>query len=219
MAGATGTGRTGHRGPRAFRMASGPAFSAEPLRTRPAASEQPSSSPSQTRPQISAGSILAGRSSPAQLAVLAPLVVSEFGASGHAVLATGVAKTSWGSRLEIWRFVSGLVENKPLFGWGLDSSRVFPGLIPLHPHNAAVQIWFELGAVGAGVAAIFFVWMFSQVELIRRRDPALAGAAAATICAYLAIGGLGALVIMALDATRLQRVVTARDAFSRLLPL
>ncbi len=166
--------------------------------------------------------------------VLAPLVVSEFGASGHAVLATGVAKTSWGSRLEIWRFVSGLVENKPLFGWGLDSSRVFPGLIPLHPHNAAVQIWFELGAVGAGVAAIFFVWMISQVELIRRRDPALAGAAAATMCAYLAIGGLsfgvwqewwlalgalGALVIMALDATRLQRAVTARDAFSMLLPL
>jgi exopolysaccharide production protein ExoQ len=78
-------------------------------------------------------------------------------------------------RLMIWNFVGGRIQERPWFGYGLDSSRRMPGgqdpiqirrcdvppgghfaidnqLLPLHPHNAALQIWLELGALGALLA-------------------------------------------------------------------
>lgn len=90
-------------------------------------------------------------------------------------------------RIAIWHFVSEHIQAAPLLGWGLDAARAFPGgdallpvdylgaevqalpawtalidrgtaeLIPLHPHNNAMQIWLELGALGAmAYAAVFF---------------------------------------------------------------
>jgi O-antigen ligase len=77
-------------------------------------------------------------------------------------------------RLEIWSFVGGKIAEKPMFGWGLDSSRAIPGgsapipgapsgqqWLPLHPHNAALQLWLELGAPGA----ILFAWLVAWVWL------------------------------------------------------
>ena len=76
-------------------------------------------------------------------------------------------------RLEIWSFVGGKIAQKPVFGWGLDSSRVIPGgnaiipgapsgqqWLPLHPHNAALQLWLELGAPGALLFALFVAWVW-----------------------------------------------------------
>ena len=52
---------------------------------------------------------------------------------------------------------------RPVFGWGLNTSRVIPGggvkldasesALPLHPHNGVLQLWLELGAVGALLGA------------------------------------------------------------------
>lgn len=66
-------------------------------------------------------------------------------------------------RLYIWEFVGNHVFEKPLGGWGLDASRSLAGgnspapvgdaLLPLHPHNAAIQIWLELGLPGALIFA------------------------------------------------------------------
>ena len=73
-------------------------------------------------------------------------------------------------RLVIWQFASNLAMEKPITGHGIRTSRVLsknpnqvPFLyrdngklltgntkeIPLHPHNGLIQIWLELGAVGA----------------------------------------------------------------------
>lgn len=59
---------------------------------------------------------------------------------------------------EIWRFAADRAAERPFLGWGLDSSRALPGghrllaenaeLLPLHPHNAVLQIWLELGVPG-----------------------------------------------------------------------
>jgi exopolysaccharide production protein ExoQ len=67
-------------------------------------------------------------------------------------------------RLYIWKFVAERVWERPLFGWGFDASGQIPGgdaLTPIgvpsisaHPHNAALQIWLELGAVGAALSAL-----------------------------------------------------------------
>ena len=101
-----------------------------------------------------------------------------------------IAKASWGARLQIWRFTAGLIHQNPIRGWGLDTSRVFTTEIPLHPHNAALQLWLELGAPGAAFGALIFAWIFAAVETLRARDPALGAAAAGVTSAYLVIGGL-----------------------------
>jgi len=134
--------------------------------------------------------VIAGMAVTTSYFLLAPLAFVGHGAAGLAASAPGVAKASWGARLDIWRFTAGLIEQRPFLGWGLDASRSFPGLIPLHPHDAALQIWLELGAVGAGLAATFFAWMFVRIELVRLRDSPLAAAAAGSLCGYLVIGAL-----------------------------
>ena len=68
-------------------------------------------------------------------------------------------KLSAGHRLLIWSFAGDRIAEQPLAGWGLDSSRAIPGgedlirageiWLPLHPHNAPLQLWLELGVPGA----------------------------------------------------------------------
>ena len=84
-----------------------------------------------------------------------------------------VKLSAW-HRLEIWSFVGGKIVQKPAFGWGLASSRAIPGgsdvipdapsgqqWLPLHPHNAALQVWLELGGVGVLIFALLVarVWL------------------------------------------------------------
>jgi O-antigen ligase len=102
-------------------------------------------------------------------------------------------------RVHIWNFVSKWALERPLTGWGFDSSSDFgnrgvepvapyTSVIPLHPHNAALQIWLELGVVGvlltlAGVARV--------VQSIHARGPEAAkwlGAAAMATCVIADIG-------------------------------
>ena len=72
----------------------------------------------------------------------------------------GTLPFSFLHRIEIWHYASNLVFERPLLGWGLDSSRSiaekvvlerggyeFP-VLPIHPHNAFLQVWLELGLVG-----------------------------------------------------------------------
>ncbi|MBR9972786.1 O-antigen ligase family protein [Magnetospirillum sulfuroxidans] len=85
-------------------------------------------------------------------------------------------------RLTIWRFSAHKTLEKPFFGWALDASRVIPGAddevfydiivngnqrasiseaqLPLHPHSAPIQIWLELGLLGAILAAAFMGRVF-----------------------------------------------------------
>ena len=82
-------------------------------------------------------------------------------------------------RLSIWEFTARKSKERPVLGWGLNSSRILPGggekaiiydervgngqqnqlhnesNLPLHPHNQALQIWLELGGVAAVIIAIF----------------------------------------------------------------
>ncbi len=107
----------------------------------------------------------------------------------HAV-AAGIAKQSWAVRLDIWRFASGEIMQNPLRGWGLDASRSWPNNIPLHPHDAALQLWLELGVAGAALAALFWAWLFVRIGAMVEVDRNMAAAAAAAATAYLTIGAL-----------------------------
>ncbi len=92
---------------------------------------------------------------------------------------------SWTHRLAIWRDVSGQVWEAPWFGHGLGASRdlgeiVFAGqrfYPPMHPHSASLQLWYETGAVGAGLAALTLV--LGSLALARALADKRAAAAAA----------------------------------------
>ena len=99
-------------------------------------------------------------------------------------------RASWSQRLDIWSFSAARVGEHPLVGWGLDASRTFGSAILLHTHNAALQVWLELGLVGALLMAGLWLGLWRAVEDYARRDRTLAAAAAATATAYLTIGGL-----------------------------
>ncbi len=99
-------------------------------------------------------------------------------------------KISAGHRLLIWSFAGDRIAERPLTGWGLDASRAIPGgddpirpgetWMPLHPHNAALQVWLELGAPGAILFALLvaFVWdALARVEW----PPLFAAAAGASL--------------------------------------
>ena len=90
-------------------------------------------------------------------------------------------------RLVIWDFTVARIAEKPLTGWGLEASRAMPGgraqpdtatldrlnitnpaqrsflasphveVMPLHPHNGALQIWLELGGIGALLGAVLML--------------------------------------------------------------
>src|SRR5207244_777034 len=84
-------------------------------------------------------------------------------------------RTSALHRLIIWRFATDHIAERPVLGWGMDASRELPGgktsvrdyldlppsivlegsVMPLHPHDAILQWWVELGIIGAVLGVAF----------------------------------------------------------------
>mgnify|MGYP003672969320 FL=1 len=95
---------------------------------------------------------------------------------------------SWVWRLEIWTYVSELIKDKPLFGYGLDASRPLNSemelggyqieRLPMHPHNASLQIWLETGLIGAVLLTCMLVFLGGRIASAPRltRDQAIATA-------------------------------------------
>ena len=111
-------------------------------------------------------------------------------------------------RIEIYRYVAHKTADRPLFGYGFSASRFMgkeapdfhiadeksagtpsTSLIPLHTHNLALQVWLELGAVGAGLLAFMLVSIGQYLTRHPRNNLTLAmyGAASATILTFSAI--------------------------------
>lgn len=124
--------------------------------------------------------------------------LSDYAAIEHAI------PLSWAMRMGYWSHAVDWIGERPLRGWGLDASRMFAPGIQLHPHDGALQIWLELGALGAVAAAAF--WIVILARLSRPRPDVVAAATGASVSVYLLFGainfgvwqewwlGLGALV-------------------------
>lgn len=101
-------------------------------------------------------------------------------------------------RGEIWQETAVFVWDKPFFGWGIEASHVLPhlpeaaGLTQIqkdllnwgHTHNAPLQLWLELGAVGALLAAFALVGGMRALERLPRN---LLPAASSTSAAAYAV--------------------------------
>lgn len=95
---------------------------------------------------------------------------------------------SWAMRTGYWNRAVDWTAEHPLRGWGLDASRAFSPGIQLHPHNGPLQVWLELGAVGALIAAAF--WWLALSGMARPKANVPAAAAVATAAVYLLFGGV-----------------------------
>lgn len=118
----------------------------------------------------------------------APSVVSGLQASGLYARLEAAAPLSWSMRMGYWRHAVAWIGDHPIRGWGLDASRMFSPGIQLHPHDSALQVWLELGAVGAVLVAAF--WVVVLLGLRRHRPDAGAAAQAATATVYLVFGAV-----------------------------
>jgi O-antigen ligase len=98
---------------------------------------------------------------------------------------------SWAERLRIWSFVADQFVQHPLRGAGLDASRTFPGIVPLHPHNGPLQLWYELGALGALLGTGFWVWLWLRIAARAEGDRLFAAVASATAAVYIVISAVG----------------------------
>ncbi|MET0273552.1 MAG: O-antigen ligase family protein [Phenylobacterium sp.] len=95
---------------------------------------------------------------------------------------------SWAMRMSYWSHAVDWIIDHPLRGWGLDASRAFGPGIQLHPHNGALQVWLELGVLGAAAATAF--WWFSLRRLVRAAPELMAAGACASAAVYLLFGAL-----------------------------
>ncbi len=98
--------------------------------------------------------------------LIMPLIAISLPAPEVLIRDRPVAKVSALHRLVIWQFTGQRILERPLLGWGMETSRDLPGAnnsyaieatpgappmvaLSLHPHNGALQIWVELGVFGA----------------------------------------------------------------------
>jgi O-antigen ligase len=131
-------------------------------------------------------------------------------------------------RMMIWDFTGARIAERPMLGWGMEASRTIPGgrdaptpdllarlraddaerlhwfsrpgvqVLPLHPHNGALQVWLELGAVGALIAAAL-AWTLGIAATRGPCPPAATGAlASGAITATLSFGAWQAWWVVAM---------------------
>ncbi len=82
-----------------------------------------------------------------------------------------------GNRAEIWHFVTLHAMHNPLYGYGVEATRYIEHFehaqiyhksnTVLHPHNFAVQIWIEFGAIGV---VIFSMLIYKAFIAIKNTD-------------------------------------------------
>ncbi len=70
---------------------------------------------------------------------------------------------SWMFRVDMWKSATHLIFERPLMGYGFGTSRLVEQTLgmdvafQLHPHNGFLQLWVELGSLGAFAASIMLL--------------------------------------------------------------
>ena len=135
--------------------------------------------------------------------VTAPLTFARLERLPRASETAAGLKQSAEHRLLIWSFVGDRIAERPLQGWGLDAARAIPGggdpirhgeaWLPLHPHNAPLQLWLELGVPGAVLGALLAAQLWRALAAAPWPRPfaaAAGGSLAAALVACLGTYGL-----------------------------
>ena len=98
-------------------------------------------------------------------------------------------------RLAIWRFAGDRIAEHPWLGWGMDAARAMPGgntavktylglppnfpldgvVMPLHPHDAILQLWMELGPAGVAIGSALLILLLHRAVIAVKGGLAAAG--------------------------------------------
>lgn len=161
-----------------------------------------------------------GRKAVLAAAVILPLLFLALPVAVHNVDAAGFLRAhgwtpidhSATHRLIIGRYVMGKIEERPILGWGLHSSRILPDrnasvwgnpryadllgltkfppgtkieLMPMHPHNATLQTWLELGVLGPVLYAALYGLILAGLTRVVGARLALAAGGGAVVAAFV----------------------------------
>jgi exopolysaccharide production protein ExoQ len=100
-------------------------------------------------------------------------------------------------RLEVWNFMAEEIHKKPFLGHGVEAARFLKAEKymenmksdhVMHPHNAFLQIWLEMGAAGALITAAFLIFLFRRIDTLPPRAQRYAIAFTGTLLCVLCIG-------------------------------
>jgi len=153
-------------------------------------------------PRIAQGLMIAGVLAAALAIPLYPLILPIIDSS---LSSFNISDFTLRHRFAIWEFAATRTMEQPIFGWGLGTSRVVPGAdgiaeqlgrgaetLPLHPHNALLQLWLELGIPGILLALIAVVTVLARISryISGRKELAMALTVifSATLIAELSYG-------------------------------
>lgn len=102
------------------------------------------------------------------------------------------------NRLEIWDFIARRALESPLYGHGADATKVIknfdsamiyePSRTIPHPHNFALQLWIEFGALGAVFGAAFLAFLLRGITGF---EPGAARAVLAVMIGSISIAATG----------------------------
>lgn len=135
------------------------------------------------------------------LVFLQPVIVANLAAAGG--IEADWMPSSFRHRVFIWDFVAQRIAERPLLGWGLEASRIMPSfgveppfgyrsVIPVHPHNAFLQVWLEMGLFGLVPVLVLVLLPLRAIAGLASAPRALAGGAwAAAVAAALPGYGAG----------------------------
>jgi exopolysaccharide production protein ExoQ len=122
--------------------------------------------------------------------LLAPAIDSQMPAPKQIFESIDLPRSAY-HRLLIWEFATARIDERPILGWGLNTSRAIPGgqknldvsekALPLHPHNAALQWRLELGILGSLFGAALFLVSTEMARRYAAGRVARAGAVAAIV--------------------------------------
>ena len=108
-------------------------------------------------------------------------------------------------RFLIWDFVAKEVKKNIILGKGIGTSRLIGqnhilivpqaepdirGAIPLHPHNNVLQIWLELGAIGAILYTVLWIFILKFGNSLRKKSFILGTGACTTIISLFIVSNL-----------------------------
>ncbi len=101
-------------------------------------------------------------------------------------------------RLEIWDKVGRYALQRPLYGYGIEATRLITdfdtaqiyrkGVTELHPHNFAIQLWIEFGVIGALAGAAFLAHV---LKVLSSANPGQARIALPTFMIVLSAAAFG----------------------------
>lgn len=120
--------------------------------------------------------------------IIAPFATPVLVASPQLVEAVPL---SWAHRIAIWRYTCERIMEQPWIGHGIDAGRATTEMIsirglesrgiPVHPHSASLQVWHDLGLVGALLAAALLAYGGLRLSQAFAQDRFTGAATAAVI--------------------------------------